>query len=382
MKLSVTKLGATKYNLKGEAVDYTARAKKDIIVKLVEITEMNLDDIKAFMKTVVEENVAYELTIGTPSVETNQDVKTLTDLEKNLLTEMQNDCFWENDVDSVLWICTFLDERNLDPKTYRGVISSLVKKGIVETWNTEDGEAEYQVIALTDFGKDLYTSDFLKDDNKPLPPVFVDPVDSVDPVVSAHIEAIDNGEEVEVPADFDAKKIVFTDIKVVEAKKPEPTPVVEEVKPVTNSKAVKLTKAELEVLMTSQFSVLKEGFKKNFEEFFGKKPDMRTVSCLLIGLRKKGLVQDGGFKTTQDGLSFLAELGVTGDTTQLKDIADKFQPTRVSATESGTTPIKDKELYFKTLKENNVAWEEHSHPAINIMRARMAAKKAGFDFTC
>lgn len=356
MKLSVTKLGATKYNLKGEAVDYTARAKKDIIVKLVEITEMNLDDIKAFMKTVVEENVAYELTIGTPSVETNQDVKTLTDLEKNLLTEMQNDCFWENDVDSVLWICTFLDERNLDPKIYRGVISSLVKKGIVETWNTEDGEAEYQVIALTDFGKDLYTSDFLKDDNKPLPPVFVDPVDEEDA-------------EMEV-------------VEVVEAKKPEPTPVVEEVKPVTNSKAVKLTKAELEVLMTSQFSVLKEGFKKNFEEFFGKKPDMRTVSCLLIGLRKKGLVQDGGFKTTQDGLSFLAELGVTGDTTQLKDIADKFQPTRVSATESGTTPIKDKELYFKTLKENNVAWEEHSHPAINIMRARMAAKKAGFDFTC
>lgn len=56
----------------------------------------------------------------------------LTEMEVQLLLDIQKDNFYESDVDSVIWTDVFLDETaSIDSKKARGVLSSLVKKGLI-----------------------------------------------------------------------------------------------------------------------------------------------------------------------------------------------------------------------------------------------------------
>lgn len=60
-----------------------------------------------------------------------------------------NDCL----TDGATWSFTVCDNANLDMKVYRGVVSSLIKKGFAEIC----GEGGNEVFGLTDKGKALFS---------------------------------------------------------------------------------------------------------------------------------------------------------------------------------------------------------------------------------
>lgn len=76
----------------------------------------------------------------------------LTDKEEDILKAMRDNEFQDalTDVGGV-WVFSVIDNAGLDAKVARGVISSLVKKGLVEVWDN-DGEP---CISYTDAGKEI-----------------------------------------------------------------------------------------------------------------------------------------------------------------------------------------------------------------------------------
>ena len=82
-------------------------------------------------------------------------MKNLTTLERQALDSITKDDFYENGLDSVIWADVFLDSfkgyYSVTPEKARGVLSSLVQKGIIHPiLKGRDG-----TIAFTNKGKDL-----------------------------------------------------------------------------------------------------------------------------------------------------------------------------------------------------------------------------------
>ncbi len=76
---------------------------------------------------------------------------TLTEMERTTLDDITKDCFYEEGLDSVIWADCFLDDATYDPKEVRGVLSSLIKKDIINPIvKGRDG-----TISFTSFGKKL-----------------------------------------------------------------------------------------------------------------------------------------------------------------------------------------------------------------------------------
>ncbi len=76
----------------------------------------------------------------------------LTDLERKILDDITQDNFYEDGLDSCIWSDVFLDETSsIESKKARGVLSSLIKKGIL------DGmlKGRNATISFTEYGKEL-----------------------------------------------------------------------------------------------------------------------------------------------------------------------------------------------------------------------------------
>lgn len=80
----------------------------------------------------------------------------LTKLEKQALDAITKDDFFENGLDSCLWTDVYLDTfkayYEVDTNQARGVISSLIKKGIIKPIILKGRES---TIKLTDYGKEV-----------------------------------------------------------------------------------------------------------------------------------------------------------------------------------------------------------------------------------
>lgn len=76
---------------------------------------------------------------------------TLTELEKIVLKEITEDDFYEDGLNSVIWADVFIDCCSIPSKESRGVLSSLIKKGIINPiMRGRDG-----VISFTNLGKQI-----------------------------------------------------------------------------------------------------------------------------------------------------------------------------------------------------------------------------------
>ena len=75
----------------------------------------------------------------------------LTEMELNTLEDMTHDDFYEDGVDSCLWADSFLDFSRYDSKITRGVLASLIKKGIIYPII----RGNYGVIHFTPYGKQV-----------------------------------------------------------------------------------------------------------------------------------------------------------------------------------------------------------------------------------
>lgn len=77
----------------------------------------------------------------------------LTELEKITLEDMTHDSFWlkSDGLDNVLWADCFMDTTSLGASVVRGVLASLIKKGIIyPITKGRDG-----VIKFKEFGKQI-----------------------------------------------------------------------------------------------------------------------------------------------------------------------------------------------------------------------------------
>ena len=76
---------------------------------------------------------------------------TLTELEKIVLKDITKDDFYENGLNSAIWADVFIDCCSIPSTELRGVLSSLIKKGIINPiMRGRDG-----VISFTNFGKQI-----------------------------------------------------------------------------------------------------------------------------------------------------------------------------------------------------------------------------------
>ena len=75
----------------------------------------------------------------------------LTELERQTLEDITNDCFYEDGLDSVIWVDCFMDITTIGPRKCRGVLRSLIKKGIINPIE-KGGEG---TISFTHAGKEL-----------------------------------------------------------------------------------------------------------------------------------------------------------------------------------------------------------------------------------
>lgn len=85
-------------------------------------------------------------------------IKNLTELEVKVLEASRHtdygDCLEDGQ-----WSFAVCDKSGLNEKIYRGVVSSLVKKGLVNIWDNGDipkGKFEDQVFEFTDKGRQLF----------------------------------------------------------------------------------------------------------------------------------------------------------------------------------------------------------------------------------
>ena len=76
----------------------------------------------------------------------------LTTLERTILHDITQDCFYDNGLDSVIWADCFLDTTRVPAKEARGVLSSLIKKGII---NPILPRRDENCISFTKYGKEV-----------------------------------------------------------------------------------------------------------------------------------------------------------------------------------------------------------------------------------
>lgn len=75
----------------------------------------------------------------------------LTEMERTILDDITHDNFYEDELDSVIWADCFLDTTSIPAKQARGVLSSLVQKGIIKPIiKGRNGS-----IAFTEYGKEV-----------------------------------------------------------------------------------------------------------------------------------------------------------------------------------------------------------------------------------
>lgn len=87
----------------------------------------------------------------------------LTSLEKNVLKEFTQDNFFDNGLDSVIWVDEFIrGTSSAEGRIVRGVLSSLVKKGYIYIDDYERGQ---MVMGLRDKGKN-YLIELAKTDDE------------------------------------------------------------------------------------------------------------------------------------------------------------------------------------------------------------------------
>ena len=80
---------------------------------------------------------------------------TLTEMERTILDDIPKDCFYDDGLDSVIWADCFLDTTSIPPKQARGVLSSLVQKGILKPIFKNRDE---NTISFTEYGKQVMRS--------------------------------------------------------------------------------------------------------------------------------------------------------------------------------------------------------------------------------
>ena len=83
----------------------------------------------------------------------------LTEMEITALTEIPQDDFYENGFESCIWSDVFCDNSNIEGKKIRGVLSSLVKKGMIEV----NGTGREATISLTQMGQTYLLSNGICD---------------------------------------------------------------------------------------------------------------------------------------------------------------------------------------------------------------------------
>ena len=76
----------------------------------------------------------------------------LTEMELQTLEDITNDDFYEDGLNSIIWVDTFLEYgTSIEPKKVRGVLSSLIQKDIINgICSGRDA-----TISFTDYGKEV-----------------------------------------------------------------------------------------------------------------------------------------------------------------------------------------------------------------------------------
>ena len=75
----------------------------------------------------------------------------LTTLEKTVLHDITTDDFYEDGLDSAIWADGFMDTVSISSKEARGVLASLIKKGIIKPI----AKSRDAVIMFTEYGKSV-----------------------------------------------------------------------------------------------------------------------------------------------------------------------------------------------------------------------------------
>ena len=78
----------------------------------------------------------------------------LTELEQNMMKSIPADDFFEHGLDSVIWLDCFIDGLDMDSKIARGVLASLIKKGLIVVDIYKENGKNQSTMALTDEGQD------------------------------------------------------------------------------------------------------------------------------------------------------------------------------------------------------------------------------------
>lgn len=119
-----------------------------------------------------EELITEIQQLETPEVELPE----VTAMEYRLMSEIPNDNFYDEELDSVLWTDIFLDETcSIDNKKARRVLSSLSKKGLLDVYSIKDKEPSMGItkstISFTELGKawmrKLFNGQIAKPKEKP-----------------------------------------------------------------------------------------------------------------------------------------------------------------------------------------------------------------------
>ena len=78
-----------------------------------------------------------------------------TEMERTILDDITTDCFYEDELDSVIWADCFLDHTSIPSEQARGVLSSLIQKGIL---NPIPKKRDENTISFTEYGKQVMMS--------------------------------------------------------------------------------------------------------------------------------------------------------------------------------------------------------------------------------
>lgn len=118
------------------------------IPNLANLKKVELQE--ALIERILENLVQPEVEEATPEVE--EVIKSLTSKEIKILNAMRNNEY-SDALESSTWSFTAIENSGIEAKKARGVISSLVKKGLI----VATGSKEEEALSFTDLGKELFT---------------------------------------------------------------------------------------------------------------------------------------------------------------------------------------------------------------------------------
>lgn len=118
------------------------------IPNLANLKKVELQE--ALIERILENLVQPEVEEATPEVE--EVIKSLTSKEIKILNAMRNNEY-SDALEFSTWSFTAIENSGIEAKKARGVISSLVKKGLIVATGSKDEEA----LSFTDLGKELFT---------------------------------------------------------------------------------------------------------------------------------------------------------------------------------------------------------------------------------